>query len=167
MLCLSDFVKNTKTRTKRSSHDLMFSWNPVAPGHRNNFIVYKSLLKAQETILLKLVLVRMVSNAIHPRETSVPVEHPTPRVTASSGSPVSCALLQIGQWSMMAGMKIDDITWPGDDPTPPKGRPDKYHIKVVTIQEKPYVVHSDPDKTGQCPAQAALCRIAPENVTNG
>lgn len=74
---------------------------------------------------------------------------------------------QIGEWSMMSGIKIDDITWPGDDPTPPKGRPDKYHIKVVTIPEKPYIVHSDPDKSGHCPAQAALCRIAPENQTNG
>ncbi len=53
-------------------------------------------------------------------------------------------------------------------PTPPKGRPSKYHLKVVTIRENPYVIYSDPDpKTGQCPVQATLCRIAPLNETLG
>lgn len=67
---------------------------------------------------------------------------------------------------MRDGLQIDDITWPGDTPTPPKGRPSKYHLKVVTIKESPYIIYSDPDpKTGQCPSQAAHCRIAPANET--
>lgn len=67
---------------------------------------------------------------------------------------------------MIDGIHIDDITWPGDAATPPKGRPAKYHMKVVTLQERPYIMYSDPDpKTGTCPPQAASCRIAPLNET--
>jgi len=61
---------------------------------------------------------------------------------------------------------MGDITWPGGEPTPPKGQPAKYHLKVVTLQERPYVVYSDPDPVfGTCPPQAERCRIAPLNVT--
>lgn len=61
----------------------------------------------------------------------------------------------------MEGVQIDDITWPRDDPKLPKGRQDNYHIKVVTIPKRPYVVCSASDKTGSCAAQADLCRKAP------
>ena len=67
----------------------------------------------------------------------------------------------------MEGLTINDITWPDDNPTPPEGRPAKYQLKVVTLQEQPYVVYSNPDQAGQCPPQAKLCRIAPENETIG
>ena len=63
---------------------------------------------------------------------------------------------------------MDDITWPGEVPTPPKGLPSKYHMRVVTLQEKPYVVYSDPDpRTGACPPQSNHCRVASLNDTLG
>jgi len=73
---------------------------------------------------------------------------------------------QIGEWKSKDGLQIGDITWPGMEPSPPKGRPAKYHIRVVTLQEKPYVVYSDPDTaSGTCPPQSVLCRMAPQNKT--
>ncbi|KAK2162487.1 hypothetical protein LSH36_97g01000, partial [Paralvinella palmiformis] len=54
-----------------------------------------------------------------------------------------------------------------DAKTGNKRRPAKYQLKVVTLQEQPYVVYSNPDQAGQCPPQAKLCRIAPENETIG
>ena len=73
---------------------------------------------------------------------------------------------QIGKWNVREGLQMGDITWPEGEATPPKGRPAKYHLRVVTLQERPYVVYSDPDPVlGTCPPQADLCRIAPRNDT--
>ena len=71
---------------------------------------------------------------------------------------------QIGAWNSEEGLQIGDITWPGMEPSPPKGRPAKYHLRVVTLQEKPYVVYSDTTR-GACPPQSVLCRMAPQNKT--
>lgn len=78
-----------------------------------------------------------------------------------------CQLLKVGEWNSKIGLQMGDITWPGGVPTPPKGRPAKYHMRIVTLEEQPYVVYSDPDpQVGTCPPQSELCRIAPLNVTN-
>ena len=69
---------------------------------------------------------------------------------------------QIGGWTSSGGLAIDDITWPGNSPSPPSGRPAKYHLKVVTLKEPPYVNYIDPDPaTGLCPPMAVSCRITP------
>ena len=61
---------------------------------------------------------------------------------------------------------MEDIAWPGDVHTPPKGRPEKYQVKVVTLKEPPYVVYDNPDpRTGTCSPQAKLCRLVPLNET--
>ena len=66
----------------------------------------------------------------------------------------------------MSGIQIDDIFWPGDSPTPPRGRPDKYKLKVVTLDEDPYVKYSPPDpKTGTCPPNSYPCRMKSENIS--
>ncbi|ELU11683.1 hypothetical protein CAPTEDRAFT_179505 [Capitella teleta] len=73
---------------------------------------------------------------------------------------------KIGTWNTEEGLEMNDITWPGESPTPPKGLPSKYHMRVVTLEEKPYVVYSDPDpRTGSCPPQSTICRVAPLNDT--
>ena len=64
------------------------------------------------------------------------------------------------------GIELDDITWPGDSALPPKGRPEKYHLKVVTLEEKPYVVYDEIDpQTQKCPPMAHLCRVGVINDT--
>ena len=74
---------------------------------------------------------------------------------------------QIGSWSSDAEIQISDIFWPSDSPTPPSGRPAKYMLKVVTLDEDPYVKYSDPDpETGMCPPMSYKCRMQPENITN-
>ena len=74
--------------------------------------------------------------------------------------------VKVATWATDSGLTIDDVTWPGGLPSPPKGVPSKYHLKVVTLEEPPYVYYSNPDaETGTCPPQSELCRIAPENAT--
>ena len=69
------------------------------------------------------------------------------------------SMSQIGSWSENEGLRMDDITWPGMEPSPPKGHPAKYHVRVVTLQEKPYVVYSDIDyHSGSCPPQSVPCK---------
>ena len=79
-----------------------------------------------------------------------------------------CAILftQIGKWSLKDGTQIDDIYWPEDSPTPPKGRPPKYKLKVVTLDEDPYVKFSPLDPTtGGCPPMSYKCRMPSKNIT--
>jgi len=69
--------------------------------------------------------------------------------------------MQIGQWRPREGLKMDDIAWPGDQRSPPLGRPQKWRLRVVTIREEPYVMYSRLDElTNSCPAQALRCRVA-------
>ncbi|CAD5112542.1 DgyrCDS1753 [Dimorphilus gyrociliatus] len=72
----------------------------------------------------------------------------------------------VGEWKSGKEVEMYDITWPGNAPAPPIGRPEKYQVKVVTLKEDPYVIYSDPDpNTGTCPPMAVLCRIAAKNLT--
>jgi hypothetical protein len=52
-----------------------------------------------------------------------------------------------------------DIEWPENRPNPPQGTPDKFHIRVVTLAEPPFVIISDLDpESGSCPGnQGAVC----------
>jgi hypothetical protein len=38
-----------------------------------------------------------------------------------------------------------DIEWPENRPNPPQGTPDKFHIRVVTLVEPPFVIISELD----------------------
>ena len=45
-----------------------------------------------------------------------------------------------------------DMEWPEGKANPPQGTPDKFHIRVVTLHEPPFVVVTELDpETGQCP----------------
>jgi len=62
---------------------------------------------------------------------------------------------------------MDDIAWPGDQRSPPLGRPQKWRLRVVTLKEEPYVVYSQlNEQTNSCPAQALRCRVAASQDTN-
>ncbi|CAF3472053.1 unnamed protein product [Rotaria sp. Silwood1] len=58
---------------------------------------------------------------------------------------------------------IADIQWPGDRSKPPPGKPIIYYLKVVTLEEQPFVMLKDPSSDGKCQAGSVLCRIGPEN----
>uniref|UniRef100_A0A1I8BYC2 PBPe domain-containing protein n=1 Tax=Meloidogyne hapla TaxID=6305 RepID=A0A1I8BYC2_MELHA len=60
-----------------------------------------------------------------------------------------------------------DMEWPEGKANPPQGTPDKFHIKVVTLHEPPFVVVTELDpETGQCPgSQGTPCDWGFENNT--
>ena len=68
----------------------------------------------------------------------------------------------------MKGLEIEDITWPANSPTAPKGRPSMFKLKVVTIEEKPFVIYRNPDDKYKnfCPSQSASIRIKPMAEVN-
>ncbi|XP_050731798.1 glutamate receptor ionotropic, NMDA 2B-like [Eriocheir sinensis] len=81
---------------------------------------------------------------------------------------------EIGTWNSWEpeGVTINDIVWPGHQHVPPPGVPEKFHLKIVFLEEPPYISLASPDPvTGQCSAnRGILCRVATEammaNVTN-
>ncbi|XP_064639795.1 glutamate receptor ionotropic, NMDA 2B-like isoform X2 [Lineus longissimus] len=74
----------------------------------------------------------------------------------------------VGHWSEDDGLDMQDVTWPGQLTKPPDWMPAKYHLKVLTLEETPYVVYDNPDNvTGKCALRAKLCRVAPQNATIG
>lgn len=51
------------------------------------------------------------------------------------------------------------MTWPGNQPSPPQGTPEKFHLKIVTLDEQPFIIPGELDpETEQCPGnQGTLC----------
>ncbi|KAK6170534.1 hypothetical protein SNE40_018908 [Patella caerulea] len=66
---------------------------------------------------------------------------------------------QVGSWNKQ-GLLMKDITWPGEAAGPPRGKPARKFVRVVTLQENPYVIYlpSDPI-TGGCNPTAVPCRV--------
>ncbi|CAF1176648.1 unnamed protein product [Adineta ricciae] len=60
-------------------------------------------------------------------------------------------------------LTIADIQWPGGRSKPPPGKPVIYYLKVVTLEERPFVMLKDPSIDGKCQAGSVICRIGPEN----
>ncbi len=69
---------------------------------------------------------------------------------------------QVGEY-VNSTLRIADIQWPGDRSKPPPGKPVIYYLKVVTLQEQPFVMLKDPFPDGKCQPGSVLCRIGPEN----
>ncbi len=61
-------------------------------------------------------------------------------------------------------MKIEDIVWPGLHPKPPLGRPTKFHLKIVTLEEAPFVIYKNTSFDGTCSTSSVLVRIANEKT---
>nr|XP_053630446.1 glutamate receptor ionotropic, NMDA 2A-like [Cherax quadricarinatus] len=84
------------------------------------------------------------------------------------------AYKDIGTWNSWdpEGVTINDIVWPGHQHVPPPGVPEKFHLKIVFLEEPPYISLASPDPvTGQCNAnRGILCRVATDammaNVVN-
>ena len=78
------------------------------------------------------------------------------------------AYLQVGDWSEEGDLNMKDITWPGGATQPPDWKPSTYHLKVITLEEDPYVKFDPPDNvTGLCSPGAKRCRWAKLNDTLG
>ncbi|CAI2354194.1 unnamed protein product [Caenorhabditis sp. 36 PRJEB53466] len=56
-------------------------------------------------------------------------------------------------------LKMADVQWPGERANPPQGTADKFHVKVVTLHEPPFITVSDVDPdTQKCPGnQGSIC----------
>lgn len=65
---------------------------------------------------------------------------------------------QVGEFTNNE-LHMADIEWPGGKANPPQGTADKFHIKIVTLQEAPFIIVSDLDPdTGSCPGnQGSIC----------
>ncbi|CAL8100149.1 unnamed protein product [Calicophoron daubneyi] len=78
---------------------------------------------------------------------------------------------QVGTWSMKSKwgrrksfLRIDGVTWPGGANAPPKGRPNKFKLRVVTIKERPFVIYSKQLEDGFCDANSVPCKLRPQSV---
>ncbi|CAF1490209.1 unnamed protein product [Adineta steineri] len=60
-------------------------------------------------------------------------------------------------------LTIDDIQWPGERSKPPPGKPIIYYLRVVTLQEYPFVMLKNPFPDGKCQPGSVICRVGPEN----
>ncbi|KAJ8317865.1 hypothetical protein KUTeg_002956 [Tegillarca granosa] len=57
-------------------------------------------------------------------------------------------------------LQMNDINWPGNAPFPPKGRPERRHFSIGTLEEEPYVMYRPRDEsTGKCTIPAVPCRL--------
>ena len=74
-------------------------------------------------------------------------------------------LFQVGTWTN-GKIEMEDVFWPKNSKVPPTGKPAKYKLKIVTLDEDPYVKFSDPDEAGECPTMSYPCRMKSENITN-
>lgn len=63
-------------------------------------------------------------------------------------------------------LRMADVEWPGDKANPPQGTADKFHVKVVTLHEPPFIIVSDIDPdTGRCPGnQGSICDWGDEEI---
>lgn len=54
-------------------------------------------------------------------------------------------------------LKMADVQWPGEKANPPQGAADKFHVKVVTLHEPPFIAVSDVDPdTQKCPGNQVI-----------
>jgi len=74
--------------------------------------------------------------------------------------------IQVGKWvPRTSGRKtemvieMDDITWPGNSKSPPKGKPDRRHFRIVTFKEDPYVKYRELNEDGRCGHHEVHCRL--------
>lgn len=57
-------------------------------------------------------------------------------------------------------IELQGISWPGNEPFPPLGRPARRFFKIATLAEAPYVMYRSRDnQTGVCNYPAVDCRI--------
>ncbi|CAH8491937.1 unnamed protein product [Dicrocoelium dendriticum] len=80
---------------------------------------------------------------------------------------------KVGTWSMSSRwgkfrsrLRIDGVTWPGGANSPPKGRPNKFKLRVVTIKERPFVIYHRLGEDGACDANSLPCKLRPVSIAD-
>ena len=54
---------------------------------------------------------------------------------------------------------MEDLVWPGEKHKPPLGKPEKFHLKIVTLEENPFVVYKNPSIDGNCASKSVYVRV--------
>ncbi|XP_045105631.1 glutamate receptor ionotropic, NMDA 2B-like isoform X2 [Portunus trituberculatus] len=84
---------------------------------------------------------------------------------------------EIGVWRSWEeeGLSVNDIVWPGNGHVPPQGVPEKFELKIVFLEEPPYISLAPADPvTQQCASNSGVpCKVPrtkeemeSENVTS-
>ncbi|XP_050698141.1 glutamate receptor ionotropic, NMDA 2B-like [Eriocheir sinensis] len=72
---------------------------------------------------------------------------------------------EIGVWRSWEeeGLSVNDIVWPGNGHVPPQGVPEKFELRIVFLEESPYINLAPADPiTHQCSANSGVpCRVPP------
>lgn len=72
----------------------------------------------------------------------------------------------VGSW-INKTIQMDDIVWPGNMHKPPVGRPIKFHLKIVTIEEQPFVIFKETVySNNSCPDNTVPVLIRYSEKTN-
>lgn len=74
---------------------------------------------------------------------------------------------QVGQYlpersgnNVKSIVEMNDITWPGNSPYPPKGKPERRHFSIATLKEEPLVMYRDlNNETKLCDIPSVPCRL--------
>ncbi|CAC5378723.1 GRIN2B [Mytilus coruscus] len=81
---------------------------------------------------------------------------------------------QVGNWvPRQSGgrtemdIEMNDITWPGDSKSPPKGKPDRRHFRIVTLKEEPYVKYRKLNSERKCGHHEVPCRLVYNPIQHG
>ncbi|XP_042870861.1 glutamate receptor ionotropic, NMDA 2A-like isoform X2 [Penaeus japonicus] len=90
-------------------------------------------------------------------------------VNLREGTPNNKVWEEIGVWQSWEGLSINDIVWPGKGHVPPQGVPEKFHLRIVYLEEPPYINLAPADPvTKLCSAnRGVLCKIPPKKGLNG
>ncbi|VDI52763.1 Hypothetical predicted protein, partial [Mytilus galloprovincialis] len=75
--------------------------------------------------------------------------------------------IKVGDWfpkrvgsEIKPSIELNSITWPGNQPFPPLGRPARRFFNIATLNEAPYVMYRPTDAlTGKCNYPATKCRV--------
>ncbi|XP_076458543.1 glutamate receptor ionotropic, NMDA 2B-like [Babylonia areolata] len=71
--------------------------------------------------------------------------------------------VKVGSWSP-SGLTMNRISWFEDAPGPPSGKPRRYHLRVVTRPEEPYVIYRNATgRNGTCEPSTIPCRVYPRD----
>ncbi|KAI8506399.1 Glutamate receptor ionotropic, NMDA 2B [Branchiostoma belcheri] len=56
---------------------------------------------------------------------------------------------RVGSWNEDS-LYMEGVTWPGNKATPPNGISKDKHIRIVAVQEHPFITVTETDITGEC-----------------